>query len=123
MSNRNSVGLELRTLVNLMRRQMNHSTCTILTERDNLTVMHGWAISYLCEKQDIDVFQKDFEREFSIRKSTASRILKSMENNGLIARLKKIVLTENAIKIHDSIMNCNSILEQRDLGRKIGGFL
>lgn len=81
------------------------------------------AISYLCEKQDIDVFQKDFEREFSIRKSTASRILKSMENNGLIVRLKKVVLTENAIKIHDSIMNCNSILEQRDLGRKIGGFL
>ncbi|PGS79274.1 hypothetical protein COD02_28605 [Bacillus thuringiensis] len=81
------------------------------------------AISYLCEKQDIYVFQKDFEREFSIRKSTASRILKSMENNGLIARLKKVVLTENAIKIHDSIMNCNSILEQRDLGRKIGGFL
>lgn len=99
---------------------MNHATCNILTERDTLTAMHGWAISYLCEKQDKDVFQKDFEREFSIRKSTASRILKSMENNGLITRksvpydtrLKKIVLTENAMEIHDSIMNCKAMLEQ-----------
>ncbi|MGE7674150.1 MarR family winged helix-turn-helix transcriptional regulator [Lysinibacillus sp. NPDC094403] len=116
-----SVGLELRTLSLLMRRQLDQATCTTLTKRDNLTAMHGWTISYLCKNQDKDVFQKDFEREFSIRKSTASRILKSMESNGLITRqtvpydtrLKKIVLTENALKIHDSIMTRRAMLEQK----------
>ncbi|MFF2793784.1 MarR family winged helix-turn-helix transcriptional regulator [Lysinibacillus xylanilyticus] len=120
-SKRRSVGLELRTLSLLMRRQLDQTTWTTLTERDNLTTMHGWTISYLYKNQDKDVFQKDFEREFSIRKSTASRILKSMENNGLIARqtvpydtrLKKIVLTEDALKIHDSIMIRRAKLEQK----------
>ncbi|MGE7693800.1 MarR family winged helix-turn-helix transcriptional regulator [Lysinibacillus sp. NPDC094177] len=116
-----SVGLELRTLSLLMRRQLDQAACTTLTKRDNLTAMHGWTISYLCKNQDKDVFQKDFEREFSIRKSTASRILKSMESNGLITRqtvpydtrLKKIVLTENALKIHESIMTRRAMLEQK----------
>lgn len=117
MSKKRSVGLELRTLSLLMRRQLDH----MLTEKDNLTAMHGWTISYLYKNQDTDVFQKDFEREFSIRKSTASRILKSMESNGLITRktvpydtrLKKIVLTEDALKIHDSIMARRVMLEQK----------
>ncbi|KOS60212.1 hypothetical protein AN161_24230 [Lysinibacillus sp. FJAT-14222] len=118
MTKRRSVGLEFRTLSLLMRRQLDHT----LMEKDNhLTAMHGWTISYLCKNQDKDVFQKDFEREFSIRKSTASRILKAMENNGLItrqsvpydSRLKKIVLTEDALKIHDGIMTRRAILEQK----------
>ncbi|MFF2176593.1 MarR family winged helix-turn-helix transcriptional regulator [Lysinibacillus sp. NPDC058147] len=121
MTKRRSVGLELRTLSLLMRRQLDQTTCTMLPERDNLTAMHGWTIGYLYKNRDTDVFQKDFEREFSIRKSTASRILKSMESNGLItrqtvpydSRLKKIVLTEDALKIHDSIMTRRAILEQK----------
>jgi len=90
-------------------------------EKENLTAMHGWTISYLCKNQDKDVFQKDFERDFYIRKSTASRILKAMESNGLItrqsvpydSRLKKIVLTEDALKIHDGIMIRRAVLEQK----------
>ncbi|GAB0168414.1 MarR family winged helix-turn-helix transcriptional regulator [Lysinibacillus sp. CTST325] len=121
MSKRRSVGLELRTLSLLMRRQLDQTICTMQTDRDNLTAMHGWTIGYLYKNQDTDVFQKDFEREFSIRKSTASRILKSMESNGLItrqtvpfdSRLKKIVLTEDALKIHNSIMTRRVMLEQQ----------
>lgn len=121
MSKRRSVGLELRTLSLLMRRQLDQITNATLTEKDNLTAMHGWTISYLCKNQDKDVFQKDFERAFSIRKSTASRILKSMESNGLItrqsvsydSRLKKIVLTDDALKIHEDIKTRREILEQK----------
>lgn len=117
MSKKRSVGLELRTLSLLMRRQLDQT----LKEKENLTAMHGWTISYLYKNQNKDVFQKDFERDFSIRKSTASRILKAMENNGLItrqsvpydSRLKKIVLTEDALKIHDSIMTRRALLEQK----------
>lgn len=121
LSKRRSVGLELRTLSLLMRRQLDQTTCTTLPEKDNLTAMHGWTISYLYKNQDKDVFQKDFERAFSIRKSTASRVLKSMESNGLITRhsvpydtrLKKIVLTEEALRIHDGIESRRAILEQK----------
>ena len=103
-----------------MRRQLDQAATT-LTEKDNLTAMHGWTISYLCKNQDTDVFQKDVERAFSIRKSTASRILKSMERNGLITRqtvpydtrLKKIVLTEEALKIHEGIITRRETLEQK----------
>ena len=65
-------------------------------------------IRYFYENRDTDVFQRDFESRFSIRRSTATNMLKLMEKNGIIhresvpydARLKKIVLTEKAIEIH-----------------------
>ncbi len=53
------------------------------------------------------------EKEFSIRRSTATAILQRMEENGLIkkepveydARLKKITLTLKAYEIHTGIVN------------------
>jgi len=52
-----------------------------------------------------DIFQKDIESEFNIRRSTATGILQIMEKNGLIkresltcdARLKRIILTQKGI--------------------------
>lgn len=54
--------------------------------------------------QDGNVFQKDIEEEYSLRPPSASALLKSMEEHGLIyreplkedARLKRIVLTDKA---------------------------
>ena len=78
---------------------------------DKLTGTHGWAIGYLYHNRDRDIFQKDFEQEFNIRRSTASTILTLMEKNGLInresvdydARLKKITLTDKAIEIQNFV--------------------
>jgi len=55
-------------------------------------------------QQGKDVFQKDIEKEFSLRRSTASEILALMEKNEIIrreqikddARMKKIVLDVKA---------------------------
>lgn len=55
-----------------------------------------------------DVYQKDIEEEFNVRRSTATGLLQLMEKNGLIektqvahdARLKKISLTEKSEAIH-----------------------
>ncbi|MDE7234566.1 MAG: MarR family transcriptional regulator, partial [Ruminiclostridium sp.] len=52
-----------------------------------------------------NVYQRDIEEEFGIRRSTATRLLQLMESNGLIvresvssdARLKKITITEKGI--------------------------
>jgi MarR family transcriptional repressor of mepA len=63
-------------------------------------------IEYLYQNQETkDLFQKDIEAKFSIRRSTATGILQLMEKNKIIiresvpydARLKKIVLTKEAI--------------------------
>ena len=90
------------------------------------TPMQGLFIGYIFDKEanDEDVFQKDLEKHFMIRRSTATEILKLMEKNNLIkkesvnhdARLKKIVLTEQARKEH--IMIYQNIKFANDLMMK-----
>ena len=104
MENR-KIGFELHKTSRLIKRYMDSDAAKSYV--DNLTGTHGWAIGYLYHNRDRDIFQKDFEQEFNIRRSTASNILSLMEKNGLInresvdydARLKKITLTEKAIEI------------------------
>ena len=60
------------------------------------------------KNRDKDVFQRDIEEKFSVRRSTVTNILQLMEKNGVIkrepvkhdARLKKIVLTQKGIDAH-----------------------
>ena len=62
--------------------------------------------------QTSDVFQKDIEEEYSLRPSTATVLLKKMEQNGLIyreaaendARWKKIIVSEKALQYKDIVM-------------------
>lgn len=103
------IGLEIRNLSNLIRRDI-EKHADELECKPNKGV-RGWAIDYFYENRDRDIFQKDFEEKFSIRRSTASNMLKLMEKNGFIvrksvdsdARLKKIVLTEKAVMVHNFI--------------------
>lgn len=96
-------------LSNLIRRDVERSRGGLRLDWPN--GVHGWAIAYFYQNKDRDIFQKDFENEFSIRRSTASNILKLMEKNGFItresvdsdARLKKIMLTEKAVRVHTLI--------------------
>ena len=99
----------LKSLNNLIKRDIEK---THPAELDRAKGVHGWAIRYFKENSDRDIFQKDFEEYFSIRRSTATQILKLMEKNGLIlrechskdARMKKITLTEKAINFHNMIV-------------------
>lgn len=76
------------------------------------TGMQGWVIGYLYNHQQQDVFQRDLESVFSVRRPTMSNILQLMEKNGYItrmnvehdARLKKIILTPKAISDHEHVM-------------------
>lgn len=103
------IGLEIKALSNLIKRYVNNSTAKQYV--DNLTGTHSWVIGYLYDNRDKDIFQRDLETEFSIRRSTATGILQLMEKNKLIiktpvnydARLKKITLTPKAIEIHKII--------------------
>ncbi len=103
------IGFEIRTVNNLIKRYVQNRKPP---ELDVSTGVHGWALSFFYENRNRDVFQRDFEARFSIRRSTATNMLKLMEKNGLIertsvdydARLKKIKLTDKAIEIHKRIL-------------------
>lgn len=103
------IGLAVRKLSNLIKRDIENSPSRIGV--DTIKGVNGWAIRYFYENRDKDIFQKDFEERFSIRRSTASKILKTMEEKGYIkrvsvendARLKKIILTDTAVELHKRI--------------------
>lgn len=109
MKKEKNIEFEVRALNNLIKRDIERNMGKKVGEP---TRVHGWAIGYFYDNSDRDVFQRDFEEHFSIRRSTATRILQLMEKNGLIvresvkqdARLKKITLTEKARSIHKSII-------------------
>ena len=118
MKQERHLGFELRTLNNLLKRYMES---TKPTELDKSTGVHGWAIRYFYDNRDRDVFQRDFEARFSIRRSTATNMLKLMEKNGIIqreavsydARLKKIVLTDKAVFIHEKATKNLATIENK----------
>ncbi|MBR7133067.1 MAG: MarR family transcriptional regulator [Clostridia bacterium] len=110
MQRENDIGFAVRRLSNAIKRDVekNRADLGIVIPKG----ISGWVIRYLYDNADRDVFQRDFEENFSIRPSTASRMLKAMEKKGFIervsvendARLKKIVLTERAIENHKLIL-------------------
>lgn len=66
-----------------------------------------------------EIYQKDVEEKFHIRRSTATGILKLMEKNGFIrresverdARLKRIVPTEKAAALREEVLDSIHSLE------------
>lgn len=111
MCEEESVILKIRKVSNLLKR---YTEDTISHQHQhNLTSRHIAIAKYLYENLDKDIFQKDIEEEFCIRRSTVTSILNLMEKNGIIkrervgcdARLKKIVLTEKVKSIHNNIVS------------------
>ncbi len=74
----------------------------------HLTEMQRAVIWYLGQHRDQDIFQRDLEKAFHMRRSTATGILQLMERDDLLfrepvpydGRLKKLCLTEKAISLH-----------------------
>ena len=112
------VGLELRSLSNLIRRYFEFSSHR--KEIDTITGNNGWIIGYLSRNAGRDVYPKDLEEHFSITRSTVSKVLGLMEQKGLIerravardARLKKIVLTEKAKQVEGLMRDDAARLER-----------
>ncbi|WP_125588397.1 MarR family winged helix-turn-helix transcriptional regulator [Companilactobacillus jidongensis] len=87
-----------------------------------LTSVQISIIDYVSRFEDeADVFQRDVEHEFNIRRATATSALKLMEERNLIvrvsvkrdARLKKIILTPKAYALAKQINSYFDITEQR----------
>ncbi|MGI5825082.1 MAG: MarR family winged helix-turn-helix transcriptional regulator [Bacillota bacterium] len=100
-----TVGYELRCLNNLVHRCIHNKNSEGFGK--SASEVHFWIIGYLKNHCGQEVFQRDLEAEFEVRRSTMTGILQTMEKNGLIlresveydARLKKLVLTDKALRI------------------------
>jgi len=107
MSLKRAISFEIRMLANLVKRSM--ETSAVNDGQETTTGLQGWIIGYLVNNADREIFQRDIEKEFDIRRATVTGILQLMERDGLIerksverdARLKKIILTDKAKRIHE----------------------
>lgn len=104
------ISFEIRNLEHLIKRRVMNNG---VHPKNKPSHYHGWIIGYLYANRDRDVYQRDLEEKLNIRRSSVSSLLSGMEQNGLIrrenvshdARLKKIVLTDEAINQHEMIKN------------------
>lgn len=110
MARENHIGFQLKAVMNLMCRR--NESNKLYQKTAKLTGMHGWIIGYLSEHQGEEIYQKDIEARFSMRRSTVSGILQLMEKNGLLVResvegdkrLKRLTLTQKAVDLHQQIL-------------------
>ena len=100
MQPKKEVTFTVRMLTNQIRRLLDRAG----SPDSHITAMQGRVIGFVKHHLNQEIYQRDLEREFQIRRSTASAILQSMERNELIrrepvtrdARLKRLVLTPRA---------------------------
>ena len=112
------IGLEVKILGSLIDREIRAKVA--VDNLDKMTNMHGHILGFLRRNRDKEVFQRDIEKRFMISGASVSEILKLMEKNGLIerksverdGRLKKIVLTEKAIVMHDEVQESIDSVER-----------
>ena len=103
------IGFQVKILGTLIDREIRAKVSECKLEK--ITNMHGHIIGYLRRNSDKEIFQRDIENKFMISGASVSEILKLMEKNGLIrrlpverdGRLKKIVLTDKALEMHDEV--------------------
>ena len=106
-------GRDISKLSNKIRRKID-----AFSTRKIFSGSQGRVLHFLLAQTE-DVFQKDIEEEYSLRPSTATALLKKMEQNGLIhresmpndGRMKKIVINEKALQYKDAVMSDITKLE------------
>lgn len=112
MGSNREIGYEIRVLNNTIRNSINSMKLNKAIESNpHTTRLHAWVIGFVFHSKN-PVYQKDIETEFQIKRSTASNLLASMEKNGLItrrsvdhdARLKQVILTDKARKMHETFL-------------------
>ncbi|MGN0612751.1 MAG: MarR family winged helix-turn-helix transcriptional regulator [Porcipelethomonas sp.] len=110
---------EFMALGNMLRRYADNSSSLRYVEK--YTGSNCWILEYIFHNSGHDVFQKDLEEAFSIRRSTVSKAINLMEKKGLIkresvdydARLKKLVPTGRAIELREMLKKDMRALGER----------
>ncbi len=114
------LGLDISRIHHIISRKVDAAVISSID--NNLTVPQAYVIDFIyMEGKEKDIFQKDLEKEFDLKRSSVSLMLNNMEKSGLIqrvpvaedARLKKIILTEKAIMLNKNISNAINSIENK----------
>ena len=112
------LGKMVRILSNLIRRKIENELNQSGIE---ITSSQARIISFVYRQSKLrNIYQKDIEEEFDIRRSTVTNTLQLLEKDGYIqrvsvnedARLKKILLTDKGIEIYEIVRNCITKVEE-----------
>ena len=105
-------GFQIKTLSRMIKKKIDGAFA--FREIADLTGIQGWVLRFLYdrERSGEEVFQRDIERSFQVRRSTATELLNTMEANGYIrrvpverdARLKKLELTEKGRRLQEEVI-------------------
>lgn len=113
-----TIGYEIKTLDNLLERRM-----IIFSKQNKLNNLISQTqikiLIFLGRNINEHIYQKDVERVFRLRRSTASGVIKTMEKNNLIyrlpnpddARLKELKLQDSTMTKLNDMKNKIEILE------------
>lgn len=113
------LGLDIEKLNRIISRKMDARIMAAVG--DKITVSQAYVIDFISMNEDRDIFQKDIEKQLSLKRASVSLMLNNMEKNQLIkrvsvesdARLKKIVLTEKAKEINKKISESIGYVEDK----------
>lgn len=116
------LGRKIFHVSNLFRRNFDNLVATESAGyTDSLSGRNLWVLRYLETHRGEDVFQKDLESTFGIRRSTVSHTVELMEQKGLLkresvngdARLKRLSLTPKAEEILSAVSRGVERMEER----------
>lgn len=114
--------IELREIANLMKRAIFAEQSKLSSVERPFSHLAMCILAYLCKyRGKRDIFQRDIEQKFCIRRSTATDLLANMERKGFItresvesdARLKKIVVTDKTLEMHKKMEKFAREFEQK----------
>lgn len=121
MEHDREIGIQLRNINNIIRRLVDNQPINKVMNK--MTGTNAWLIAFIGEQTDRgrDVFQRDIEEHFGITRSCVSKVISLMEQKGFIerkevaydARLKKLVLTEEAAKFAREMKKDAEEMEER----------
>ena len=119
MNEKSKILAEVRKMFNLMKRCTQHEM--EIFNNNELTPVQWMVLGYISETDNKELYQRDIELAFNIRRSTVSSIIQTIEEKGFIerqsvkddARLKKLVLTDKSKKMRDTLMNRIELLEEK----------
>lgn len=114
------IGFRIKTLSRMIKKEIDNTPT--FRQNENLTGIQGWVLRFLYDKEKAgeDVFQRDVERTFQIRRSTATELFNTMEQNGYVvrtpverdARLKKLSLTEKGRHLQEEVLSAIDGVDQ-----------
>lgn len=107
---------EYRMISNLIQRRI----LSEVSDDDALTVTYSWILGYLERHEEEDIYQRDLEERFCLRRATISKTLLSMEQKGLVrrvsaptdARMKILRLTDKGKKMNREMIARFERIEQ-----------